>query len=269
MNAFITHFSFDFLTGIRNRQSLLMNYLFPLGFYLVMGLIMTEIFPLFKEMLIPGMVSFSVLATSLLGIPDPLVTAREKGIFRNYRINGVPSLSILMVPALTTLVHLVIVMLMISITAPAFFDALGPTNWFNFLIVFIVVAWACIGLSVLIGVISPSSRMTILWSQVIFLPSMLVGGLTIPHSMLPEIARKFALLLPATHAMNAFNGLAMGKLPDFSPWGSVVVLAFGGLIAFGLALYLFSWDSQNSTRRGHPLMVLLALVPYLAGMFLL
>ena len=100
MNAFITHFSFDFLTGIRNRQSLLMNYLFPLGFYLVMGLIMTEIFPLYKEMLIPGLVSFSVLATSLLGIPDPLVTAREKGIFRNYRINGVPSLSILMVPAL-------------------------------------------------------------------------------------------------------------------------------------------------------------------------
>lgn len=269
MNAFKTHFSFDFLTGIRNRQSLLMNYLFPLGFYLVMGLIMIQIFPLYQEMLIPAMVTFSVLATTLLGIPDPLVTAREKGIFRNYKINGVPSLSILFVPALSTLVHLVIVMLIITISAPLLFDALVPINWVNFIIVFLALAFACIGLSVLIGVISQSSRITVLWSQVIFLPSMLVGGMTIPYSMLPEIAQKFALLLPATHAMNAFNGLAMGKLADFSPWGSVVILALGGLITFGLAQYLFSWDSHNSTRRGHLLLALLALVPYLAGMFFL
>lgn len=269
MNAFKTHFSFDFLTGIRNRQSLLMNYLFPLGFYLVMGLIMTQIFPLYQEMLIPAMVTFSVLATTLLGIPDPLVTAREKGIFRNYKINGVPSLSILFVPALSTLVHLVIVMLIITISAPLLFDALVPINWVNFIIVFLALAFACIGLSVLIGVISQSSRITVLWSQVIFLPSMLVGGMTIPYSMLPEIAQKFSLLLPATHAMNAFNGLAMGKLADFSPWGSVVILALGGLITFGLAQYLFSWDSHNSTRRGHLLLALLALVPYLAGMFFL
>lgn len=269
MNAFKTHFSFDFLTGIRNRQSLLMNYLFPLGFYLVMGLIMIQIFPLYQEMLIPAMVTFSVLATTLLGIPDPLVTAREKGIFRNYKINGVPSLSILFVPALSTLVHLVIVMLIITISAPLLFDALVPINWVNFIIVFLALAFACIGLSVLIGVISQSSRITVLWSQVIFLPSMLVGGMTIPYSMLPEVAQKFSLLLPATHAMNAFNGLAMGKLADFSPWGSVVILALGGLITFGLAQYLFSWDSHNSTRRGHLLLALLALVPYLAGMFFL
>lgn len=269
MNAFKTHFSFDFLTGIRNRQSLLMNYLFPLGFYLVMGLIMTQIFPLYQEMLIPAMVTFSVLATTLLGIPDPLVTAREKGIFRNYKINGVPSLSILFVPALSTLVHLVIVMLIITISAPLLFDALVPINWVNFIIVFLALAFACIGLSVLIGVISQSSRNTVLWSQVIFLPSMLVGGMTIPYSMLPEIAQKFALLLPATHAMNAFNGLAMGKHADFSPWGSVLILALGGLITFGLAQYLFSWDSHNSTRRGHLLLALLALVPYLVGMFFL
>jgi len=63
--------------------------------------------------------------------------------------------------------------------------------------------------------------------------------------------------------MNAFNALAMSGTPDFSPWGSVLVLFSGGFLAFGLAVYLFSWDSRNSTRRGHPLMGLLALLPYL------
>jgi len=74
MNAFLHHFAFEFKTGIRDKQLLLMNYLFPLGFYLMMGFIMAEINPLFREDIIPAMVVFAVLASTLLGIPDLAVT---------------------------------------------------------------------------------------------------------------------------------------------------------------------------------------------------
>jgi len=40
------------------------------------------------------------------------------------------------------------------------------------------------------------------------------------------------------------------------------------VVAFSLAVYLFNWDSRNQTRRGHPLMALLVLVPYLIGILL-
>ncbi len=269
MNAFIQHFTFEFRTGIRNKQLLLMNYLFPLGFYMMMGLIMIEINPLFREVIIPAMVVFGILAATLLGIPDPLVNARENGVFRSYKINGIPSISILIIPVLTTTLHLVIVAALITITAPLLFDAPLPVNWLNFVLILVAMALACAGVSVLIGVISPSSRMAILWSQLIFVPSMLLGGLMFPYSMLPEIAGKFAQLLPATHAMNAVNGLAMGKTADFSPWESVIILLVSGVLAFGLAVYLFSWDSRNTKRRGHPLLALLALLPYGIGIYLL
>jgi len=82
------------------------------------------------------------------------------------------------------------------------------------------------------------------------------------------VAGKIAQLLPATQAMNAFNGLAMGKVADFSPWGSIMALVTCGLLAFGLAVYLFSWDSRNTARRGHPLLALLVLLPYVAGILL-
>lgn len=269
MNAFIHHFSFEFRTGIRNKQLLMMNYLFPLGFYLLMGFVMAEINPLFREDIIPAMVVFGILAATLLGIPDPLVNARENGIFRSYKINGVPSLSILVIPALTVALHLAIVAGIITASAPLLFDAPLPQNWLNFVLITASMALACAGLSVLIGVVSPSSRMTVLWSQLVFVPSMILGGLMLPYTMLPEAAQKLAQLLPATQAMNAYNGLAMGKTAAFSPWGSVAVLAAGGLVAFGLAVYLFSWDSRNAARRGHPLLALLALLPYGLGMVLL
>jgi ABC-2 type transport system permease protein len=269
MNAFLHHFTFEFRAGIRNKQLLMMNYLFPLGFYLMMGFIMPEINSPFREVLIPAMVVFSILAATLLGIPDPLVNARENGIFRSYKINGVPSISILVIPAITTMLHLLIVTLFITFSASWLFDAPLPENWLNFAVVFMATAFACAGISVLIGVISPSSRMTVLWSQIIFLPSMLLGGLMVPYSMIPAIAGKFAQLLPATQAMNALTGLAMGKVADFSPWGSVIILLASGILAFGLAVYLFSWDSRNTTRRGHPLLALLVLLPSILGIFLL
>ena len=268
MNAFLHHFSFEFRTGIRNKQLLLMNDLFPLGFYLMMGFIMAEINPLFREDIIPAMIVFGALAATLLGIPDPLVNARENGVFRSYKINGVPSLSILVIPALTTILHMVIVAVIITVTAPMLFDAPLPVNWLNFIVTFLALAFACAGLSVLIGVVSPSSRMTVLWSQLVFVPSMLLGGLMLPYSMLPEIAGKFAQLLPATQAMNAFNGLAMGKDAAFAPWGSVLALTLSGLLAFGLAVFLFSWDSRNTARRGSAWLALLILLPYALGIFL-
>jgi len=269
MSAFVNHFSFEFRTGIRNKTLLLMNYLFPLGFYLMMGFIMPSINPLFLEALIPALVVFAILAATLLGIPDPLVNARETGIFRSYKINGVPSLYILVIPALTTLLHLAIVTVIITATAPLLFDAPLPENWLNYVLVFVAMAIACTGLGVLIGVISSSTRMTVLWSQLIFIPSMLLGGLMIPYDMLPEAVGKVSQLLPATQAMNAFRGLAMGQEADFAPWGSVILLLLSGILALVLAIYLFSWDSRNTERRGNTILALLALAPYAAGIFLL
>jgi len=269
MNAFINHFSFELRTGIRNKTLLLMNYLFPLGFYVMIGLLMTAINPAFRETLIPVMTIFAILVSTILGLPDPLVTAREAGIFRSYKINGVPSFSILVIPALTTILHTTVVTIIITTTAPLFFDAKLPVNWLGFIVTFLLMAFTCAGLSVLIGVVSASSRMTVLWSQLIFLPSMLLAGMMVPYSMLPGVMGKIAHLLPATHAMNAFRGLALDLIPNFNPIGSLIILLASGVLAFGLAIYLFNWDSRNMTQRGHPLMALLVLLPYVIGILLL
>jgi ABC-2 type transport system permease protein len=272
MNAFFHHFSFEFRTGIRNTQLLFLNYLFPLGFFLIMGSIMPAVNPPFRESLIPAMVVFALLAGTLLGLPDPLVNARENGIFRSYKINGVPASSILIIPALTTILHLLVVAAIITLTASLLFDAPTPTDWLGYLLTILATAIACAGISLLIGVVSVSTRMTVLWSQLIFIPSMMLGGLMIPYSYLAEsvaIAAKLSRLLPATLAMNAFRGLAMGQGADFSAWGSVVVLALSGVLALGLAIYLFNWDRHNTTQRGHPVLALFALLPYIVGIFVL
>lgn len=269
MTAFAQHFSFEFRTGLRNRSLLLLNYLFPLGFYVMMGLLMANINPLFRDTMLPAMVVFAALSGAVLGLPSPLVEAREAGIFRSFRINGVPALSILTIPALTTGVHIIITAAVIMVTAQPLFQAALPASWPAFILITLLTAFTCSGIGALIGVISANSRVTILWSQLIYLPSMMLSGMMVPVSMLPAGLARIAELLPATHAMRAYEGLAYGRATAYDPRLSLLILVTGGVLAFVLALLLFNWDSRNVTRRLHPATAALALVPYALAALLL
>ncbi|HEY5651864.1 MAG TPA: hypothetical protein VIW46_10480, partial [Acidimicrobiia bacterium] len=78
----------------------------------------------------------------------------------------------------------------------------------------------------------------------------------------------FSGLLPSTYAMQAYRGLAYGSETILDPTMSVVVLVIGGAVALGLAVAMFSWDRKNATRRIHPAVGLLAIVPYVVGALL-
>jgi len=269
MTAFFHHFLYDFRTGMRDKSLLLMNYLFPLGFYILMGLLMTGLNPTFAPTMIPAIILVAMMACTLLGLPNPVVESREAGIYRSFKINGVPALSIITIPVLTSLVHIILVSVIITVTAGPLFKAGIPVNWGYFVLILLITAFTMASLGMLIGVISPNSRLIVLFSQSIFLPSMILGGLMIPSSMLPAGLYRVSLLLPTTYAMNAWRGLSLGLQPTFDPHWSLLILLSSGVIAFIVSIFLFSWDNKNKRTGHNPVLALLALVPYVLGAVLL
>jgi ABC-2 type transport system permease protein len=269
MTAFFHHFMYDFRTGLRDKSLLLMNYLFPLGFYVLMGLLMTGLNPMFAPTMIPAMVLVAIMACTLLGLPNPVVESREAGIFRSFKINGVPALSIVTISVLSSLVHIILVSIIITFTAGPFFKAGIPINWGYFGLILLLTAFTMASLGMLIGVVSPNSRTIVLFSQAIFLPSMILGGLMVPSSLLPPSLYRISLLLPTSYAMNAWRGLAFGMAPTFDPRWALLVLLSSGVIAFVLAIYLFNWDSKNQRAGHNPFLALLTLVPFVLGVIFL
>ncbi len=268
MTAFTNHFLFEFKSGLRNSSALMVNYLLPFGFYAAMGFVMAAINPTFKELLLPSMIVFAIMSSTILGLPNPLVEYREAGIYRSFKINGVPAISILSVPAISTIIHSLIVSVIIMLTAVPLFDAAVPENWLALVGVTLLTAFAFGTLGMLIGVVSSSARAVVLWSQLIYLPSILLGGMMIPIALMPETVQKISGLIPSTYAMQAFFGLAFGQETVIEPWLSVAVLSVSGIIALALSIYLFNWDSNNQTRRGSPLLAFLVLLPYIVAILI-
>ena len=187
MSALAVHFAFQFRSMLRSPAQMLLSYLFPLAFYAFMGLVMTEINPGFRDDLLPSMTIFAVLTGALLGLPGPLVDEREAGIYRAYRVNGVPAAAVLAMPALT-----------LGLPCPdrgvtgrrhgrAALRRPGHlragAHWR------LPPCWAprCSPHSARSSAsCRQSSRATVLLAQAIFLPSMLLGGLMVPLEALPE-----------------------------------------------------------------------------------
>ncbi len=262
MSAYLNHFAFEFKTGLRNPSQSFLNYLFPLAFYAMMGLVMTQINPGFKAVLIPAMIVFAAMCGTILGLPSPLVEAREAGIFRSFKINGVPAASILVIPMQSAMIHGLLVCAVIAVTGGPLFGGTEPQNWLYLALLTLATTFTFGAIGTLIGVVSANARATIFYSQGIFLPSMLLGGLMVPLDMLPKSIQPVSALLPTAHAMQALLGAAYGVQTVFNPLTATIVLLSSGVLALGLAVYLFNWDSRNQSRRGHPLMALIALAPY-------
>lgn len=262
MNAFLHHLTYDFRSGIRDRSQLFMNYLFPLVVFALMSSLMGAVNPTFKGQMLPAMTIFALLSAALLSLPGTLVNARESGVFRSFRINGVPASSLLAIPPLGGLVHMAVVAVVIAMLGPTVFGGAAPASIAGYVLAGLLAYASLASLGVLIGVASPDHRATMLLGQFIYLPSMLLSGLMMPASLLPPALAKVALLLPASHAMRVF--LALGMHPDAGPfpWASVAALVTGTALCFALAAFLFQWDSRMSQPNKRAALAVLGLLPY-------
>jgi ABC-2 type transport system permease protein len=265
MSAFTHHLSYDFKTGIRDRSKLLMFYLFPLVFFFVVGAFMTQINPDFKQIMLPGMLMFAYMSSALLSLPNGLVQARESGVFRSFRINGVPSASIMATPVISALVHMAVVTVLISLVGTRLYGGAAPSSVPGFAAAALLSFLAYASLGVLIGVAAGNANVAILVSQLLYIPSILLGGIMVPSSVMPGAFRKVGMIFPAAHAMRAFDGLAYAGPLEAS---HLVVLGVSIVLSFGLAALAFEWDSRAAQPGRRAWAALVVILPYLASVVL-
>ena len=236
-----------------------MNYLFPLGFFFLIGSIMTKINPDFKEQMIPAMILFTNMSSTLLTIPNAIVTARQSGIYRSYKIYGVNKFEIIGIITISTMIHIFISSVIIYFCAKKIFESTTPEKPLILIGICLLYALINIGISLLIGILSNNTRVTTLWAQLLFIPSIVVGGIMVPLTTLPNELCNLTKILPSTYAMNSINVLAMDNTVDLaisevslasgiSVNGSIIMLVAILIISYLISFLLFRWDNKTKIK---------------------
>ena len=197
MKAFLYGVGLQWKLDIRSKSLLITCYVVPLLFFAVMGGIFTSVNPEAKNTLIQSMTVMGVSMGAMIGLPPSLAEIYGSDIRKMYKANGVPLYLGLVSVFLSAFIHLLIMSGIIYLTAHVLFHAELPANlpsYFGSLAVFIAVS---LSVGSVLGLLVKSQAKLTMFSQLLFLPSIMLSGIMFPAELLPETLTYAGKLLPA------------------------------------------------------------------------
>lgn len=242
MKAFWQHLRISLRLHFRNRMALLYGYLFPVIFVVAFWVLYRhERVPLLRHM--GELLTVGVLGGACFGLPTTLVSERERGVWRRYRLTPIPTWAVV---ASTAIARYVLV-LSAGLLQLGLALALGmtmPAHLFDLWVVFTLVAFAFIGLGLVIATMADNVPAVQALGQCIFLPMLIIGGVAVPLASLPDWAQHISAFFPGRYAVESIqacvngDGLAAARF-------SALALTIIGLAGCFAGAKLFRWDAQQ------------------------
>ena len=232
MNAFTYGLLLQWKLDIRSKSLLITCYGVPLIFFLLMGGIFTSMGPEVKHTLIPAMIILGVSMGSLIGLPPSLSETCSPSVKKVFRANGVPLYLPLAALFLSAFLHLMLLSVLILLLAPALFDAVPPANLFLFFAALAVYTAVSLSIGCALGLALQNQAKLVMFSQLFFLPSIMLSGIMFPSEFLPDFLRKAGLIFPASwgYSLMLDQGFAFRNLWPLLLIGAAAVLLWNPLL---------------------------------------
>ena len=205
---------------IRSKTLLVTCYVVPLLFFAIMGGIFTSLMPEAKNTLIQSMTVMGVSMGAFIGVPPSMVEVYGKDIKKMYIANGIPLCFGVITLVVSAFIHLMIMSMIIFTLAPIVFHSTIPSNiplYFITLALFVIVSLA---ISCVLGLAVKNQAKLTMYSQVVFLPSIMLSGIMFSAELLPNFLESMGKLFPATWGYT----LLIQKNIDVSTFIPIVII---------------------------------------------
>jgi ABC-2 type transport system permease protein len=230
------------LLHLRNKMALLYSYLFPTMFLVTFWVLYRfEQVPLVRHM--GELLAVTALGGACFGLPTTMVSERERGVWRRYRLAPVPTSTLLAGTVAARYLLLLVAGLLQLVLAMAI-GMPAPRHPFELFVAFSCVAFAFIGLGLVIAMMADNVPAVQALGQCIFLPMLVIGGVAVPLTLLPEWAQRISSFFPGRYAVDAVQSTVNGDGLGPASFSVLALLLIGiaGFIAGGM---MFRWDAQQ------------------------
>ncbi len=242
MNGLFHHLGVTLRLHFRNKMALLYGYLFPLIFLVAFWVLYRhEKIPLLRHM--GELLTVSVLGGACFGLPTTLVSERERGVWRRYRLVPLPTWALV---TSTVLARYAIILSagLLQLAVAAAFGMTAPGHPFALWVAFTFVAFAFIGLGLVIAMLADNVPAVQALGQCIFLPMLIIGGVAVQLASLPSWALHVSAFLPGRYAVEAMQTCVNGRGFAGTRF-SLLALGLIGLAGCLAGAKLFRWDAQQ------------------------
>jgi hypothetical protein len=249
VNAFLHQLRISLTLHYRNKMALIYSYLFPLIFLLAFWVLYRhESVPLARH--IGELLTVSVLGGACFGLPTTMVSERERGVWRRYRLAPV-STAKLVASTVTARFAILITAGLVQMAVALAVGMPVPKHAVDLFIVFAFVSFAFIGLGLVMAMMADNVPAVQALGQCVFLPMLIIGGIAVPLAALPDWAQHLSAFFPGRYAVEALQACVVGTGLGAAGFNllALTIIGAGGCVA---GAKMFRWDAQQrfSARSG-------------------
>jgi len=201
---------------------------------------------------------------SFWGLSVQLVTFREQGILRRFRLAPLGAGPIL---ASSILSNYFLVLPVVAFEILVCRWALHMASWGNLgaILLLVTVGSATFSaLGLVVASVTNTMQETQMINNLIWMALLFLSGATIPMAKFPDWLKHVALFIPAQYLATGLESAATNLTTRTEIITDTCALVLGLLVAFEVSRQLFRWEPEAKAPRSAKLWVLAALVPFLA-----
>jgi ABC-2 type transport system permease protein len=228
----------------RNPTAAFFSFVLPLLFLVLFGAIFSGDQKTLN-VIVPGILGMSVMATTFNALAMNITFLREEGVLKRIHGTPMPGGSYLAGVALNAVSNAAVQVVIVVLAGRLFFNLGWPKDWLE-LAVFSAAGVATLAsLGVAFSHVIPNFDAAPAYTNIVFLPVIFISGVFYDVDTAPQFLQDIAQILPLTHIINGLSAaLVTGdSLADTA--GDLAVIAAWGVVGVFFAVRGFSWDSRR------------------------
>jgi ABC-type transport system involved in cytochrome c biogenesis permease component len=232
---------------MRNKMALIYSYLFPTIFLVAFWVLYRyDQVPLVRHM--GELLTVTALGGACFGLPTTMVSERERGVWRRYRLAPVRTETLVTGTVVARYALLVVAGLLQLALAMGIGMPL-PKHPVELFLAFTLVSLAFIGLGLVIAMMADNVPAVQALGQCIFLPMLIIGGVAVPLASLPEWAQTLSAFFPGRYAVEAIQATVNGDGLNATRFSALALILIGAAGCLAGAK-MFRWDAQQRFASG-------------------
>lgn len=253
MKGFLHHLLLTLRLNFRNPQAVVFGYVVPVFFLFAFAAFYAKSKNPGPEMArcLGQLLTITILGGACFGMPVAVVSERERGVWRRYRLTPMPTIALCLSVLLARYVLVLSSGLIQVALAIGLYQMPAPRDPLALWAAFTLVSFAFLAIGLLIAMIAGSTHAVQALGQCVFLPMIMIGGVGVKLSQLPEWGRLVASFLPGRYAVQAMDAyvypvwrVPMFPAATYTGFNQVALLIIG-LAACLAAARLFRWENAQ------------------------
>ncbi|MDA7026812.1 ABC transporter permease [Bacillus sp. CLL-7-23] len=247
MSTFQTMLKTELKLSLRGMDMLIFAICMPLIVLVILGMIygdrpaFTGADYTFLQQSFGALVTISILAGGVMGLPLVVSEYRSKKILKRFKVTPVTPVMLLLVQLVIYTLYAVASLLLLYLAASIFFNFQLRGSWINFFAGYFLVILSIFSIGMMLGGLAPHPKLASVLASLLYFPMLIFSGATLPYEVMPETLQRVADLMPLTQGIKLIKAASLGLEID-SVFLPITIMGIVAVICIGFSIKFFKWE---------------------------